>query len=321
MDEEIITLEFGFGGLKSYELITSIISKYTHLRGYGDSAILSSPFDNLAFTTDSYVVSPIFFNGGDIGKLAVSGTINDLSVVGAKPIAISLSLIIEEGFELNKLKKILHSIKTISEQEGVKIITGDTKVVEKGKAEGIYINTAGIGEVIYHPSYDIGNGDKIIITGPLGNHAIAVMAAKYNIEVSIKSDVAPLWNKVKAIFESGVTPKLLKDITRGGLGTILNEIAIEHKVDIHIFEDKLPIEEEVQAVAEMLGYDILYLANEGNLLVIVKEEDAEKVVKVINSARVIGEVRDGDGKVFGHTVIGGTRQVNMLTGSMYPRIC
>lgn len=295
-----------------------------------DGATITLPRDNIVFTTDSFVIKPIFFNGGDIGKLAVCGTLNDLAVSGAKPLYLSLALIIEEGFEMDQLFKIVQSINEICIEQEVRIVTGDTKVVEKGGVDQIFINTSGIGGIInnYYEK-EILAGDDIIITGSIGNHGATITAERYKIGTfgDIKSDCEPLTPiiiKVKDYFDD---IKIMKDPTRGGLASVLNEIALKYKVGIDLFENQLPISGQVQGISNLLGLDPLYLACEGRAIMIVTEGKSKHIVKSIQElesgreAKIIGKITKDSGFVVMHTPIGGKRIVRMLETPMLPRMC
>ena len=302
------------------------------LREKKDSAVVKIGKKKLAFTTDSYVVNPIFFPGGDIGSLAVHGTVNDLSVCGAKPLFISLGLIIEEGLEKSVLEKITRSIRNAAGRAGVKIVTGDTKVVEKGSCDKIFINTSGIGE-IYYPGLSAGKikpGDSIILSGTIGEHAISVLSKREGISFSskIKSDSAPLNGLIAKALKASDRVKFMRDPTRGGVATTLNEMAAERKFGIAIDEKRLPVTAGVKAGCELLGFDPLYLACEGRCLIIAAKEDEKKIISAIRrdplgkNARIIGHTtKDNRGKVYMNTISGGKRIVGMLTGEELPRIC
>ena len=287
----------------------------------------------LAFTTDSYVVSPIFFPGGDIGKLAVCGTVNDLSMSGAKPLYLSLSFIIEEGLPLNELSQIVNSIQKTAEEAGVEIVTGDTKVVNRGSADKLFVNTAGVG--VIPDGVDISGsnarpGDKVILSGTVGDHGIAVLSQREGLRFStqLESDCAPLNDLVADMVAASHNIHCLRDPTRGGLATTLNEFAEQSKVGIRIDEEKIPVREEVLGACEMLGFDPLYIANEGKLVAIVASEDADKILKAMRAncygknASIIGEVvAENPGRVVMKTCLGSSRIVDMLVGDPLPRIC
>jgi hydrogenase expression/formation protein HypE len=287
----------------------------------------------MAFSTDSYVVDPIFFNGGNIGDLAVNGTVNDIAMCGAIPLYISVGLIIEEGLPINDFQEIIKSMATAADRAGVKIVTGDTKVVPRGKADKIFINTSGVGMIPEGVNVSGSRalpGDKIILSGTMADHGIAILTAREGLtfDGDLKTDSAPLNHMVKTMLSSGCEVHVLRDPTRGGVGTTLNEIASQSGVGMTLFEKDLPIKKPVNGVCELLGFDPLYIANEGKLLAIVPEKQASKVLDLIKAdtfgknAAIIGEVTDQrPGKVFLETAIGGQRLVDMLTGEQLPRIC
>jgi hydrogenase expression/formation protein HypE len=335
MDDETILLAHGSGSRLSHELIEkNFLPPLANplLAKLDDSAVFDLS-GRLAFTTDSYVVNPIFFPGGDIGKLAVCGTINDLATSGAKPLYLSLSLIIEEGLTLSKLTRIVKSIKAAAEEAEVNIVTGDTKVVNRGSADRLFINTAGIGVV--PPGIDISGanakiGDKVILSGAIGDHGIAVMSQREGLKFSVpvQSDCAPLNKLVSQMLEISPQIHCLRDPTRGGLATTLNELAKQSKVGIRIEEDKIPVRDGVRAACELLGLDPLYVANEGKLVAIVAADDTQKVLSKMKrnhygaDASIIGEVTDEHkGKVIMKTRLGASRIVDMLSGELLPRIC
>jgi len=298
-----------------------------------DGAILDVDTGKLAFSTDSYVVDPIFFPGGNIGDLAVNGTVNDIAMCGAIPKFISVGLIIEEGLPVKEFKTILESMAAAAKKAGVKIVTGDTKVVPKGKADKIFINTSGIG--VIPPGIDVSGsnaqpGDKIIVSGTIADHGITVLSSREGLsfDSDIQTDSAPLNKMVHSLVQSDIDVHVLRDPTRGGLGTTLNEIAAQSKVGIKIDEPCLPVRGAVQGTCELLGFDPLYIANEGKLIAFVPEKDAQKALELIQKdefgkhAVIIGEVTSNDpGRVLLQTAIGGTRVVDMLTGEQLPRIC
>jgi len=338
---EKILLAHGSGGRHAHELIKNIILDAfgnTLLEKLDDAAVLftepGSPRSPLAFTTDGYVVKPRFFPGGDIGKLAVCGTINDLAVMGAEPRFFSCSFIIEEGFSIDEFKRILISMREILQSTGVQIVTGDTKVVEKGAADGIYIITSGIGTVKMKPAPDISlvrPGDILIVNGDIGDHGVAVLASREGLKfrVPVESDCAPLTDLVRTASDAtGGRIHFMRDPTRGGIATVLNEIATAAQVGIALEEENIPVSEGVEGLCELLGLDPLYVANEGKVVFVVPPEVAESLLRAIrnhplgkNAAR-IGAVTDAHpGKVVLKTAIGGTRIVDMLTGEQLPRIC
>ena len=329
---EKITLAHGAGGKFSADLLHEIILPHFNnkiLNELHDGAKIGK----LAMTTDSYVVRPIFFSGGDIGKLSICGTVNDLAVTGAIPKYISVGLIIEEGFALDDLKKILKSMSMAADEAGVKIVTGDTKVVGKGQADGIFINTAGIGELIDGVDISVKKicaGMKIIVSGFIGDHSTTILAERHGLELppNIKSDCAPLNKLVSEMLDVEKNIAMLRDVTRGGLAAVLNEIAQAANFEIVIDENKIPIREEVQGVCDILGFDALELANEGKIIAVVPEKSAEKILAVMknnsygkNSA-VIGEVTENKiGRVGLKTKIGSIRIVDTPIGNLVPRIC
>jgi hydrogenase expression/formation protein HypE len=301
-----------------------------------DAAILglNGTGQHMAFTTDTYVVSPLFFPGGDIGKLAVHGTINDLAMAGAQPLYLSAGFILEEGFPISDLRHIVASMATAAAEAGVSIVTGDTKVVQRGKADGLFINTAGVG--VIRASWPLGQtqlqpGDKVLLSGPIGDHGIAVMLAReaLDIETDVQSDTAPLHTLVAALLEAaGDAVHCLKDPTRGGVATSLNEMALGSEVSIGLDEHAIPVHEGVRGACEILGLDPLTIANEGKLLAIIAPEKAELALAALRAhplgheAHIIGTVQaEPPGMVFLRTDIGGMRVLDMLVGDPLPRIC
>jgi len=332
-----ISLAHGSGGGKSRELIENIFKKYFSnpvLDRMDDAGVLKLNGKNLAFTTDSFVVKPIFFEGGDIGKLAVSGTVNDLAVMGAKPAALTAAFIIEEGFEIEKLERIIKSMKETADEAGVIIAAGDTKVVEKGSTDGIFINTSGIGvipEEIKTGGAMAKSGDVIIVSGCIGNHGASIITSREDLgfKTFVRSDVSPLNGLIESMLEVVPEIHVMRDATRGGLATVLNEIAIQSEVKIEVLEEKIPIQEEVKGVCGLLGLDPLYLANEGRIAIFVKEEDTQKLLDVMREhkygreASVIGNVVDNTKEpvVILKTAGSGGRILDMLSGEPLPRIC
>jgi hydrogenase expression/formation protein HypE len=298
-----------------------------------DGAIFELQGMRFAFSTDSYTVDPIFFPGGNIGDLAINGTVNDVAMCGGDPVYLSVGLIIEEGFSMTDLEKIISEMGKAAEIAGVTVVTGDTKVVPKGAVDKIFINTSGIG--LIPPNVDIAShhakpGDQIILSGTIADHGITILTRREGLsfKTSITSDTAPLNHMVKQMLTAGNGIRVLRDPTRGGVGTALNEIADKSKMGIKIYEKSIPLKKEVAAACELLGFDPLYLANEGKLLAFVSAEDAAGVLAAIRAnpygkdAAVIGEVvEDHIGKVILETRIGGMRIVDMLTGEQLPRIC
>ena len=332
---DTILLAHGSGGKLSHDLIKkNLLPLFSNpmLNKLDDSAVFELS-GQLAFTTDSYVVSPIFFPGGDIGKLAVCGTINDLAMNGAKPLFLSMSLIIEEGLSWKELKTIVESIRDAAQEADVKIVTGDTKVVNRGNADKLFITSSGLG--VIPPGVNISGanarrGDKVIMSGTIGDHGIAVMSQREGLKFSvpIESDCSPLNKLVAEMLEVSSQIHCLRDPTRGGLATTLNEFAKQSKVGIQIEEEKIPVCDAVRAACELLGFDPIYVANEGKLVAIVAPEDAERVLDKMKqnrygaNASIIGTVTaDPKGKVIMKTRLGASRIVDMLTGELLPRIC
>ncbi|MGH4052158.1 MAG: hydrogenase expression/formation protein HypE [Clostridium sp.] len=333
---DVITLSHGSGGLQSNILINDIFLKYFNndiLNQMNDAAQVDIDFKRLAFTTDSFVVNPIFFNGGNIGKLAVCGTVNDIAVSGAKPLYLTSAFIIEEGFSIEKLEQIVKSMAEEASKAGVKIVAGDTKVVEKGNVDGIFINTSGIGRIYENVNINCANakvGDVVIVNGTLGDHGMTIMCErnKLGLEGNLKSDCACLNSLVDSMIEAYPGIHVIRDATRGGVAAVLNEISESSNVTIALEENNLPLKEEVKGATEMLGLDPLYIANEGKLCAFVPEAYAQKVLNAMKKhplgleATIIGEVtRELGNKVYLNTVVGGKRLVDMPSGIQLPRIC
>ncbi|MHC4196758.1 MAG: hydrogenase expression/formation protein HypE [Planctomycetota bacterium] len=336
-DGEKVTLAHGSGGIPSAELVSKLFVPALNnddLRLLHDGAVFELDGAKLAFTTDSFVVKPIFFPGGDIGSLSVHGTVNDLAMCGARPVMLSLSFIIEEGFSMAELSTIVESVSRACKDAGVMVVTGDTKVVEKGGADGVYINTAGVGVVEYNgiSPRAVRAGDGIILSGAIGLHGVAVMVTRegLNLETGIESDSAPLWGPVEKVLKSGADVHCLRDATRGGLSSVLNEIAGAAGAGIEIWEDSIPVPEPVRGACEILGLDPLYIANEGRFLAFIDPagDGVEKALDALRShplgeeAVEIGRVtEDHKGSVVLKTSIGGRRVVPMASGELLPRIC
>jgi hydrogenase expression/formation protein HypE len=330
-----IQLAHGGGGRLTRELINNeILSRFGDgpLRGLPDGATLPSPQNRIVFTTDSFVVQPLEFPGGNIGHLAVHGTVNDLAVCGALPQWLSLSLILEEGLPLATLRRILDSVKSAAADCDVVIATGDTKVVAHGQCDGLYINTAGIGESLdgFALSPDsIRNGDIVLVSGSLGDHGMAVLACRQNIQIENgpTSDTAPVHRLVQAIREFAPRIRFMRDPTRGGAATILNEIAERKEIDILLKEQAIPISTGTRAVSEMLGLDPLHVASEGRMLLVCEKSTAEPILARWRSlpegrgAALVGVVAHGKGRVILETVAGGRRLVDVPRGELLPRIC
>ncbi len=337
VSEKLILLDHGSGGLASQKLIGGMFLKYLDnpiLKTLEDSAVLENQAGKLAFTTDSYVVDPIFFPGGDIGKLAVHGTINDLAMRGAKPLCLSLGLILEEGFPLEELERVIVSVSEACNEAGVPVVTGDTKVVPKGKGDKIFINTSGIGfvaEEITLSSQMAQEGDIVILSGSMGDHGITIMTCQAGISVqgNLRSDTMPLHNLVQNLLtELPGCVHTLRDPTRGGVATTLNEIAENSGLCVELSDESLPVRPEVKAACELLGLEPLYLANEGKCLAILKEDKADRALEVMHSTRegseaaIIGRLTGGKGgRVIINTPVGGSRIVTPLHGAPLPRIC
>ncbi|MGJ7921805.1 hydrogenase expression/formation protein HypE [Neobacillus sp. LXY-4] len=332
--EKIITLAHGDGGELSHRLIQEIfVEAFGHQKeAMFDASQLVLPSNEIAVTTDSFVIKPIFFPGGSIGKLAVAGTVNDLAVSGAKPLYLTCGFVIEEGFKVSDLKKIVLDMASEASKTGVSIIAGDTKVVEKGSADGVYINTTGIGiiEKKLNPELLFEEGDSIIISGTIGDHGMAVLTARENLGISvpIDSDCASLNHMLNRLHESCDTVRIMRDPTRGGLATTLVEIAEDFSLTLMIEEDKLPIKGEVHGACDLLGFDPLYLANEGKAIIIVSEAETDKVIDILKEftigvdACVIGKVSGkGKGQLLLQTPLGSKRLLTRLSGMMLPRIC
>lgn len=340
---EVITLAHGSGGKVTQNLIAQVFYKHFAneiLQKGDDAACVRVPSGTdgqkgtkLAYTTDSFVISPIFFRGGDIGKLSICGTVNDLTTSGAKPLALSCGFIIEEGFPVADLEKIVESMARTASECHVKIVTGDTKVVPKGAADGIFINTSGIGIIADDINISASNakpGDLVIITGTIGDHGCSVLLEReeLNINSEIKSDCAPLNILIENVLKETSDIHVLRDPTRGGLATALNEIASQSRVGMIIDEEKIPVKNEVRGVCELLGMEPLYMANEGKMIVIVPADKGNLVLETLKKnalgreASIIGEVTQlHEKRVIMKTAIGGTRIVDMLTGDQLPRIC
>jgi hydrogenase expression/formation protein HypE len=335
--ENTIVMGHGSGGRMTQRLIERTfyppLENPILLRG-DDGAVVTLPAGGrLAVSTDAHIVSPLFFPGGDIGRLAVCGTVNDLAMMGAQPLWLTASFILEEGLPIYLLEQVLLSMQASAADSGVKIVAGDTKVAERGKADGLFITTTGVGRI--PEGREVGgalaqSGDTIILSGTLGDHGIAVLAARGELafETKLQSDIAALNGLVEVMFTACPDVHVLRDPTRGGLATALNEIARQSEVGMLIDEDQLPVKPEVEAACEMLGFDPMYVANEGKLVALVPADRAEDVLKAMRQhplgvdAVCLGEVQDAPkGRVLMRTIIGATRVVDVLAGEMLPRIC
>lgn len=341
MSDELILLAHGSGGGQTHRLIERVFRRRLDnefLRQGDDAAVLPLPEplpagSRLAFTTDSYTVTPLFFRGGNIGKLAVCGTVNDLAVQGAEPQYLSLGLIIEEGLRVADLETIVASIARAANEAGVRIVTGDTKVVERGKADGVYINTAGVG--LIPPGRKLTGraaraGDAVLVSGTLGEHTLAILSERAGLawDTPLESDCAPLNGLIRELLAAAPGTRVLRDPTRGGLATTLNEIAGQSRVGIRLREEAIPISPAVQGACDMLGFDPLYAANEGKVIAILPADEVEAALAALHAhpygreAAVIGEVtEDEEGLVTLVTRFGGERILDMLEGEMLPRIC
>ena len=331
---DLVLLSHGAGGLEMTALINKVfLSRYGNAAFRGDdSALLRVGTQHLALTTDSYVVTPIFFPGGDIGRLAVSGTVNDLLTAAARPLALSASFIIEEGLEIAALERIAQSMRETAAEGGAAIITGDTKVVPRGSADKVFITTTGVGEVL-RPGITgaaVRPGDKIILTGSVGDHGATVMIARENLleGTSLSSDVAPLTEIVLNLLEQGCEIHAMRDPTRGGIAASLNEIARQSQVCLEIEESAVKVRPGVAAACEALGLDVFKVANEGKMLIFVASGDAEKALALVRASRygqdaeIIGAVQDGPpGRVQVRTSIGTARILDPPSGELLPRIC
>lgn len=334
---EQIVMGHGAGGRMSQRLIQqAFLPAFDNpALNAGDDAALVDPglLGQLSISTDSHVVWPLFFSGGDIGRLAVCGTVNDVAMLGARPLYLTAGFILEEGLEMETLQRVIASMQKAATEAGVQIVAGDTKVVQKGKADGMYITTAGVGLV--RKGQTIGGaqakpGDMVILSGSIGNHGIAVLGARGELgfQSDIQSDVAPLNHLIEAMLDASPSVHVLRDPTRGGLATTLNEIAVQSNVGVTLNEETIPVHSGVNAACEMLGFDPLYVANEGKLVAMVAPEDADAVLKTMRETRygeeatIIGEVTTKPrGRVLMKTALGSTRVVDVLAGEMLPRIC
>ena len=331
-----IVLGHGSGGTLTQSLIDEIFYPAFNnpfLQQQHDGTVLPLMSQHIAFTTDSFVVTPLFFPGGNIGDLAINGTVNDLLCCGATPLYLSVGFILEEGLPLNDLKKIVQTMAKAAENAGVTIVTGDTKVVEKGKCDGVYINTSGIGSIqknLRISPKNVTEGDVVIVTGPIGEHGICILSTRENLgfETKVKSDTVALRSMVMNLLSGIPNIHMLRDTTRGGIASTLNEIAETAQVSIELDESKISVSEAVLSACELLGLDPLYVANEGVLLVILPPDEAEDALRIIRSdpngtkAEIIGEVVKGtSGEVYMNTLLGASRIVGRLSGEQLPRIC
>jgi hydrogenase expression/formation protein HypE len=331
-----VLLAHGGGGKLTHELIEKLFLpefRNPGLELMHDGAMFSIGAERLAFSTDSYVVHPLFFPGGNIGELAINGTVNDLAMCGARPMYLSSALIIEEGFSMDDLWRVVHSMQQAAQEAGVALVTGDTKVVDRGKGDGLFITTSGIGVIPSGRNVDPRRavpGDAILVSGPIAQHGIAIMSVREGLQfgTTIRSDTAPLNGLVEAMFSACQDIHVLRDPTRGGVASTLNEIAGQAGVGMTILETEIPVDEEVRGACELLGFDPLYVANEGKLLAIVAREHAEALLAAMRAhpegsgSAIIGEVTaDHPGIVVMKSGIGSSRIVDMLSGEQLPRIC
>ena len=336
MKYEEILLAHGSGGRLTSDLIECKFLPYlgnTYLEVLGDSAVFDLGGKRLCFTTDSYVINPVFFPGGNIGSLSVHGTVNDIAVSGGKPLFMSAGFILEEGFKMSDLETIIRSMADTADAAGVKIVTGDTKVVARGSADKIFINTSGVGIIDYEGEISlrsIEKGDVIILNGTIGDHGAAILSTREGLGLSstLTSDCASLGGLVEGILKTSSRIHFMRDATRGGLGSILSEIAKGAVVRIEIREKDIPVKDEVRGLCEILGMDPIYIANEGKMVVICAREDASDVLSFMKShiygkdASIIGEVTEsGETRVILHTAVGGSREIDMPVGELIPRIC
>ncbi|MDD3653461.1 MAG: hydrogenase expression/formation protein HypE [Desulfotomaculaceae bacterium] len=333
--DDLILLAHGDGGLLTHQLLQVYFLRYFNnelLAQMTDAAVFQVEAGQMAISTDSFVVNPIFFPGGDIGKLAVCGTVNDLAVSGAQPLYLTASFIIEEGFSLGSMEKIVASIAQTCREADVRIIAGDTKVVGRGQTDKVFITTTGVGYLL--PGVNLGYqrlepGDKVLVNGCLGNHGLSILLQRESLglESQVVSDCAPLNGMIKKILSRFPGVKFMRDLTRGGLATNAKEIALSARVDFWLNETALPVEEGVRGITNLLGLDPLYLANEGKFLMVVAAAEADALLKYLQEelsaaeSAIIGELRSGEGNVFMKTALGGTRRLDMMAGTPLPRIC
>jgi len=334
-NSDIILLSHGDGGLLTHQLLEKYFLpsfNNTLLKGLTDAATFPVRQGKMAMTTDSFVVDPIFFPGGDIGKLAVCGTVNDLAVSGAKPLYLTASFIIEEGFPVADLERIITSMAKACQEAGVTIVAGDTKVVGRTQADKIFITTTGIGYTLAEADlgyHRIKQGDIIIVNGPMGNHGLSILLERqsFSFDTKILSDCTPLNLLTEKLIKKFKGIKFMRDLTRGGLATCIKEIALSSGLDIRLNESNIPIDDIVKGITETLGLDPLYLANEGKFLIIASEEEADSILKYLrenlgaHQSDIIGHVETGKSNVYLKTALGGTRRLTMLTGAPLPRIC
>jgi len=335
-DGDVVQLAHGGGGKMTARLIETLFApafRNPYLEPLGDGAVVTVGGERLAFTTDTFVVKPMFFPGGDIGSLAVHGTVNDLAMCGARPLFLSAGLVLEEGLPMRDLERVVASMAEACSRVGVTLVTGDTKVVDRGKGDGVYVNTSGVGRV--RDGVEVGParakpGDAVLVSGPVGDHGIAVMAAREGIdfETALVSDSAPVVAPVAALLDAVPATRVLRDPTRGGLATALCEIALASAVGIRLEEESIPVRDEVRGACELLGFDPLYVACEGRFMAIVPGEDEEKALSAIRSTpggeaacRIGTVVSEDPGRLVMRTRIGTSRLLERLSGEQLPRIC
>ncbi len=336
MRSDRVLLAHGSGGTMMRELIEDVfVARFNDeaLLRMDDAASLEIPPGRIALTTDTYVVTPRFFPGGDIGRLAVAGTVNDIATAGATPLYLTVGFVLEEGLMVEELGRILDSMAEVAAEAGVRIVTGDTKVVERGHGDGIYINTAGVGVVrdgLDLSSRNLKAGDVVLLSGTLGDHGIAVMSTREGLSfgTDVQSDAAPLNHLVAATLDSAPNARCFRDPTRGGLSSCLNELATASGVSITVDEDAVPVREQVRGACEMLGYDVYQVANEGKMVAVVPADEADAALAAMKSApygadaAIIGTVSEGPaGRVYVKTSFGARRIMDMLVGEQLPRIC
>ena len=329
--DETINMAHGAGGKASHTLVEALF-RATFGNPSGDAGLLELDGQTLAVTTDTYVVSPLFFPGGDIGELAVNGTVNDLAVTGALPLCITAGFVLEEGLPVETLRRVAESMGDAARRAGVRLLAGDTKVVPKGKGDLLFVNTTGVGQVLQPGRLDpsrVTAGDAVLVSGTVGDHGTAIMLARgdLDLEAELESDTAPLHELCAAALEAGDV-RVMRDATRGGVATVLNELAAETQLAVAMREEAIPVRDEVRGASEILGLDPLYMANEGKLVAVVAPADVEAVLAALRrhplgrQAALIGEIRaEPPGMVFMHTAFGGSRVVDMLIGDPLPRIC
>ena len=329
-----ITMAHGDGGEQAHQLIQDLfVEQFAHHKEATlDAAILTLPTEKIAMSTDSFVVNPIFFPGANIGKLAVAGTVNDIAVSGAKPLYLTCGFILEEGFLISDLEKIVTSMVEEAQKNQVKIVAGDTKVVERGKCDGLYINTTGIGliEKENELKYDFQVGDCVLVNGNVGDHGIAILTARGELGLmnDVQSDCASLFGFIQTLQEAGITIRIMRDATRGGLATTLVEICEDFSITMELDEEQIPVDDRVHGSCELLGYEPMYLANEGKCIFVVPQEQCEKALEIMKShplgqhASKIGEViHTEQGRLLLKTVFGSSRRLSRLSGMLLPRIC